>query len=358
VDEESWKRELYGVRDLPPAALESRDTVQLRELGSDSHGVEAAYFLRHGFRSYLGFPLIAKDQAVGILSFYLKETRGYDDEEVDFLRGLAGQTAVAIHNSMLYEQTRRQAIELEKANQVKEDFLSVMSHELRTPLNVISGYSQLLQEGVLGAVSPEQHNALDKIMHHSNELLSMVNSIMNATKIEAGAVTVEREEFPLANLLDEIRLLYDYPLGKNVVLEWDYPADLPVMFTDRAKLKQILQNLINNAVKFTDEGRVTLRARRCPDASRAELTVSDAGVGIAAEQIPQIFDRFRQLDGSRTRGFGGVGLGLHIVKSFTELLGGEVTVRSAPGQGSTFTIVLPCVYPTPTAPAVAVESSN
>lgn len=343
VDEESWKRKAYGAKDFPPAALESRDTVQVRELGAESRGVEAEYFLHHGFRSYLGFPLIAKDQAVGILSFYLKENRRYDDEEVNFLRGLARQAAVAIHNSQLYEQTRRQAIALEQANQVKDDFLSVMSHELRTPLNVISGYTKLLQEGVMGAVNPEQSNALDKVIHHSNELLFMVNSIMNATKIEAGALTVEREEFLLAHLLDEIRLLYDYPLGKDIVLDWDYPVDLPVMFTDRDKLKHILQNLINNAVKFTDRGRVTVGARQFADGSRVELTVADVGVGIAADQIPQIFDRFRQLDGSRTRGFGGVGLGLHIVKSFTQLLGGEVTVLSAPGQGSTFTITLPCV---------------
>jgi signal transduction histidine kinase len=343
VDEESWKHKAYGAKDLPFAALESRDTVQVRELGAESRGVEAEYFLHHGFRSYLGFPLIAKDQAVGILSFYLKENRRYDDEEVNFLRGLARQAAVAIHNSQLYEQTRRQAIALEQANQVKDDFLSVMSHELRTPLNVISGYTKLVQEGVMGAVNPEQYNALDKVIHHSNELLFMVNSIMNATKIEAGALTVEREEFLLAHLLDEIRLLYDYPLGKDIVLDWDYPVDLPVMFTDRDKLKHILQNLINNAVKFTDRGRVTVGARQFADGSRVELTVADVGVGIAADQIPQIFDRFRQLDGSRTRGFGGVGLGLHIVKSFTHLLGGEVTVLSAPGQGSTFTITLPCV---------------
>jgi PAS domain S-box-containing protein len=343
VDEDGWKREPYGGGGLAHPVLENRDAVLIADLQAENDSVESQYFLRRGFRSYLGLPLIAKDQTVGILSFYSKGNRLHDEQEINFLRGLAGQTAVAIYNSQLYEQTSRQALALEKANQVKEDFLSVMSHELRTPLNVIFGYTKLLQEGVMGSINPEQNKALDKVIHHSNELLFMVNSIMNATKIEADAITIDREEFLLTPLLNEIRDLYDYPLGKEIVLKWDYPADLPHMFTDRDKLKHIMQNLINNALKFTDDGVVTVSARQRSNDAQVQLTVTDMGVGIAAEELPQIFDRFRQVDSSRTRGFGGVGLGLHIVKTFTQLLGGTVTVTSAPGQGSAFTVVIPCV---------------
>jgi PAS domain S-box-containing protein len=344
IDEHAWKAASGGDAESSHPILQSRGAVRVADMALQRDGLEAEDFLRRGFRSYLGFPLVAKDQAIGILSFYGHESRGYNDQEINFLRGLAGQAAVAIHNSQLYEQTRRQALALETANRVKEDFLSVMSHELRTPLNVICGYTKLVQEGVMGAINTEQSKALDKVLHHSNELLFMVNSIMNATKIEAGAITVDREEFLLADLLCEIQALYEYPLGKDVVLEWDYPMDLPLMFTDRDKLKHILQNLINNAIKFTDEGKITVRARQHFSDSQVELTVADEGVGIAEADLPRIFERFRQIDSSRTRGFGGVGLGLHIVKTFSELLGGRVTVTSTPAIGSTFTVVLPCVY--------------
>jgi signal transduction histidine kinase len=288
---------------------------------------------------------MAKDQVIGILSFYSRDKRRYSDEEINFLRGLAGHAAVAIYNSQLYEQTCRQAVALEKANQVKEDFLSVMSHELRTPLNVISGYTKLVQDGVMGEINPEQKRALDKVIHHAEELLFMVNSIMNATKIEAGALTVDREEFLLGDLLEELRGLYDYPLGKEILLAWDFPSDLPLLFTDRDKLKHVMQNLINNAIKFTDQGSITITARHYTDRAQVELTVMDTGIGISADALPRIFDRFRQGDSSQTRGFGGVGLGLHIVKTFSEILGGSVRVASQPGQGSVFTITLPSVEP-------------
>jgi PAS domain S-box-containing protein len=343
VDEQAWKAVSRSDADSGQLILRSRDAVLVADMELKGDGLEAEDFVRRGFRSYLGFPLIAKDQVIGILSFYGREPRRYNDEEINFLRGLAGQSAIAIHNSQLYEQTSRQALALEKANRVKEDFLSVMSHELRTPLNVIFGYTKLVQEGIMGVINPEQSKALDKVMHHSNELLFMVNSIMNATKIEAGAITVDREEFLLADLMREIQTLYEYPLGKDIVLEWHYPADLPLMFSDRDKLKHILQNLINNAIKFTDEGKITVKARRHFADDEVKLTVADEGVGIAEEELPRIFDRFRQVDSSRTRGFGGVGLGLHIVKTFSQLLGGTVTVTSTPVRGSTFTVVLPTV---------------
>jgi signal transduction histidine kinase len=251
--------------------------------------------------------------------------------------------AVAIHNSQLYEQTRLQASALEKANLVREDFLGVMSHELRTPLNVISGYARLVQEGVMGEVNAEQKKALDKVGHHADELLFMVNSIMNATKIEAGALSADRESFLLSSFLDELRMLYDYPFGKEITIEWNYSVDLPQLFTDRDKLKHILQNLINNALKFTEEGLITVTARYVADQDQVELTVTDTGVGIPPADLPLIFDRFRQIDSTRTRSHDGVGLGLHIVKTFTELLNGRILVTSKPGRGSSFTILLPCV---------------
>jgi len=323
--------------------VRSKEVILVANLQIAQAGLDSDFFVAQGFRSYLGLPLIAKDRVSGVLSFYSRQERHYSDEEINFLRSLAAQVAVAIHNSQLYEQTRRQALALEKANLVREDFLGVMSHELRTPLNVISGYARLIQEGIMGDVTPEQKKALDKVGHHADELLFMVNSIMNATKIEAGAISADPEKFPLSDLLDELKMLYDYPFGKDLAIHWDYSAGLPPLFTDRDKLKHILQNLINNALKFTEEGSIAVTARAAAEPNAVEITVTDTGIGIPRDELPRIFQRFRQIDSTRTRSHGGVGLGLHIVKTFTELLKGTVQVASEPGRGSSFTITLPAL---------------
>jgi PAS domain S-box-containing protein len=345
IDEEAWKAHGadIGARS-PHPVLETREAISLPNIQANRAGPDSEYFRKSGFVSYLGLPLMAQDKVLGILSFYCREERHFGEEEIHFLRTLAGQAAGAIQNSQLYEQTKKQAIDLEKASKVKDEFLGVMSHELRTPLNVIAGYTKIVHDGVLGAINAEQLTALEKVTRHSNELLLMVNSIMDATKIEAGAVIVEYDDLPLSEFLDELKLLYEYPLGKSVSLQWDYPPDLPVIRTDRDKLKHILQNLLNNALKFTETGRVTLSGRYLPQVNLIEVAVSDTGVGIGAQDLGLVFEKFCQLDSSRTRSQGGVGLGLHIVKTFVEILGGRVTVSSRLKEGSTFTVTLPCAY--------------
>ena len=345
IDEEAWKAHSAGRGDdSTHPVLRAKDAVRISNIQIPNIGPDSDYFRRSGFVSYLGVPLIAQDKVLGILSFYCRQERYFSDEEINFLRTLAGQAAGAIQNSQLYEQTKQQAIDLEKANKVKDEFLGVMSHELRTPLNVIAGYTKIVQDGVLGEINAEQVNALDKVTRHSNELLVMVNSIMDATKIEAGGVIVECDELPLPEFLDELKLLYEYPLGKDVSLRWEYASNLPVIRTDRDKLKHILQNLINNALKFTEVGHVTVSARHVTGLNRVELSVADTGIGIAPQDLPLVFEKFLQLDASRTRSQGGVGLGLHIVKTFSQVLGGTVKVTSQPGEGTTFTVTLPCVY--------------
>jgi PAS domain S-box-containing protein len=344
IDDNAWKSESEDDDKSLHPVLEKKHVVPVYDLQVHSDGLRSAYFVQNGFRSYLGVPLIAKEKVLGILSFYSRDHRSFNDEEVNFLRSIAGQATIAIHNSQLYEQTRKQTLELEKANRIKDEFLSVMSHELRTPLNVISGYTKIVQDGFLGKINSEQLKALDKVTRHANELLVMVNGIMDAAKIEAGVVVVEEDEFPLAAFLEDLRGLYEYPLGKDLTLEWNYPENLPPIKTDRDKLKHILQNLINNALKFTEQGSVTVTARYWTASDAIEIVVSDTGVGIAPEDLDLIFNKFRQLDSSRTRSYGGVGLGLHIVKTFVEILHGTVAATSQPSQGTTFTITLPRVF--------------
>ena len=230
------------------------------------------------------------------------------------------------------------------ANKTKDEFLGVMSHELRTPLNVIMGYTGMMKDGMLGEVNPKQEEALQKVINRSEDLLRMITEIMQATSIEAGAVKVESRDVNLVSFLDDLRSSYELPLGqlnKDLTFKWDYSPDIPTIRTDREKLKHTLQNLINNAVKFTDRGYVSISARYVPETKVVKFKVADTGIGIQEEILPSIFEIFRQVDSSETRNHGGVGIGLYIVKKYTEILGGNIQVESEVGKGSVFSVTIP-----------------
>ncbi len=229
-----------------------------------------------------------------------------------------------------------------QANKAKDEFLSVMSHELRTPLNVVMGYSGMIKDKLMGEVNPDQERALEKVIGRSDDLLRMISEILQATSLEAGTVKVKNHQVPLGPFLSELRSSYEVLLDKKLTLNWDYSAELPTIRTDGEKLKHILENLVNNAIKFTDQGQVTVSARYNPKASTVEFKVADTGMGIRKEMIPSIFEMFRQADSSETRQYGGVGIGLYLVKKFTELLGGRINVKSELGRGSIFTVTIPC----------------
>jgi len=200
----------------------------------------------------------------------------------------------------------------------------------------------LLREGMFGALNPQQDDALKKVVIQSNDLLSIVSNLLRATQIGNGEIKAERARTDLGQLLDEIKNGYDLPATNELTLNWDFPSDLLIVETDSEKLRHILVNLINNAIKFTDKGSVTITACHLPKSKTLRVTVADTGPGIAKESLPIIFDMFHQLDGSNTRKHGGLGLGLYIVKKYTELLGGKVQAKSELGQGSTFTVTIPC----------------
>ena len=229
-----------------------------------------------------------------------------------------------------------------QANKTKDEFLSVMSHELRTPLNVVMGYTGMIKDKMLGEVNPEQERALDKVISRSDDLLRMIIEILQATSLEARAVKMEEQEVSLGSFLDDLKSNYEVPVNKELSFKWEYPSDLPTVTTDSKKLKHILQNLINNAVKFTERGQVTISARYNPRAKAVEFKVADTGTGIQKELLPSIFEMFRQGDSSETRSHGGVGIGLYIVRKFTDLLGGTIEAASEPGKGSIFTVTIPC----------------
>jgi signal transduction histidine kinase len=277
-----------------------------------------------------------------VLSFYTREqSHAFTDDEIAFLTTLGGQVAIAIDNSRLYEQSRRQAAELGEAVKVRDEFLSVMSHELRTPLNVVVGYTDMLLDKALGDLNHDQKDALEKVLRRSTDLLGMINQILQVTSLEARQVFPDIQLTDLKELLRELTASYNFPLRKDVTMHWDLATDLPVIETDGEKLRHVLENLVNNAIKFTENGRITISARRLPKSELVEFKVADTGIGIPNKAFPIIFEMFRQVDSSETRTHGGVGVGLYIVKKYTDILGGRVDVVSEPNKGSTFSVVLP-----------------
>jgi signal transduction histidine kinase len=231
--------------------------------------------------------------------------------------------------------------EAEQKSRGKTEILDVVSHEFRTPLNLIGGYAEALKSKMLGDVTREQEEALAKILRESDNLLYMINGILDLARIEAGELSVRSEDIAFSDYFQEFRMKYVTPLEKPVSLQWSIASDLPRIQSDKAKLAIILQNLINNAIKFTEKGTVKVSVRRAADKKAVELEIADTGIGIPKEAIPIIFEKFRQADSSSTRLYGGVGLGLHVVKVFTGLLGGTIAVKSDRGRGSTFTLLLP-----------------
>jgi signal transduction histidine kinase len=191
-------------------------------------------------------------------------------------------------------------------------------------------------------LSPIQEKALQTILRQTKDLNGLINRVLQVCTLETETPRAESHKINFWEFLYELRSMYEDPLAKDIRLHWAFSSDLPTLYCDRGKLKHILDNLINNALKFTDVGDVTVSARYLPDDKMMEFKIADTGIGISKEQLPAIFDRFHQVDSSGTREYGGMGLGLYIVKKYTELLGATIRIESKLGQGSTFLLQVPC----------------
>ena len=329
-------------RGLPEEVFKLKSPLQIPNVQLDSRPSAPDCLRAAGFVAYLGLPMIVKDEVLGVLSFYSTEAIDLGSEEEIFLTDITQQAAIALHNSRLYEETKNQAIELEKSNRIKDEFLGVISHELRTPLNIIMNCSEALKMGVFGEITPEHEKGTEKIRSQASHLLSLINGILEITKIETGGASLNLERIDLNALSNELES--DYAMvsrEKNLAVNWHVPANLPDVLCDRIKLRQVIINLVNNAIKFTDRGSVDIIFRSLVDDSFIEVSVADTGIGMAEEYLPQIFEKFRQIDNSTTRNYSGTGLGLYLVKGFLDLLGGTIGVQSKIGEGTIFTARIP-----------------
>ena len=245
---------------------------------------------------------------------------------------------------------KEKAIELEKANihlqevdRLKSVFLASMSHELRTPLNSIIGFTSLMLKGMAGDINDEQKNQLTMVKSSSNHLLSLINDILDISKIEAGKVELSLEEFRLGDVVREVVETFSPTAGlKNIELVSDVPEDT-ALFSDRRRLKQVLMNLVSNAVKFTEQGSLTITARVLED-ENLEICVADTGIGIKEEDMYRLFMPFQQVDMSLTKKHEGTGLGLYHSKKLAGFLGGDISVKSEYDRGSEFTFTTPLQY--------------
>jgi signal transduction histidine kinase len=311
-----------------------------------------------GFVSLISLPLRTAGDAAGALTFYFDRPHEFTDDERYVLMLIADQVALTSGRAEQMEALRREVERLraenqhlretvgagEEAKRLKDEFLSNVSHELRTPLSAILGYAGLLGGGQTGELSDEQRAAVGRIESSAHVLLRLISDLLDLSQLKLGRVIVNPAPDD-ATLITQRALQAAGDPPDNVRVELDLPAERQSLLVDGEKVAKVLENLLTNAYKFTQTGMISVSVRPAIDRGRraVEWEVADTGIGIPADQHEAIFDEFRQVDGSSTRLYGGTGLGLALSRRLAELLGGELSVESAPGEGARFRLVIPTV---------------
>ncbi len=321
-------------------AAETQRPVMVADLSDGPNIPVREAGLAAGYRSALILPLIGPEQVLGALVLLRRTSGEFTPSVVELMSTFAGQSALAMQNAYLFEQLAEKGRQLQLASHHKSQFLANMSHEFRTPLNAILGYTEMLADGIYGALPDRPLGVLARVQENGRNLLALINDVLDLAKIEAGLLTLRSEEYHMASLVWSVTASME-PLAqaKRLPLHGSSALDLPVGFGDARRLQQVLVNLVGNAIKFTDQGEVELKAEAAD--GWFKVTVRDTGPGIAAEDTEKIFEEFRQLDSSSTRSKGGSGLGLAISRHIVEMHGGHLTVASVLGHGSTFQVDIP-----------------
>ena len=296
---------------------------------------------RLGYRSLLTVPILLENRLMGALTVWRKSAGTFVPELVNLLQTFATQSALAIQNARLFKEIEEKSRQIQAANRHKSEFLANMSHELRTPLNAIIGFSEVLQEKLFGELNEKQAEYTSDILTSGQHLLSLINEILDLSKVEAGRMELELSSFDLPLAIDNARtFVRERAVKHGITLDVDVDDRLGEYVGDERKIKQILLNLLSNAVKFTSEGgRISITANKTDNG--AEISVTDTGIGIPPAEQPTIFEEFRQVGGDYAHKKEGTGLGLTLAKKFVELHGGKIWVESQVGKGSAFIFTLP-----------------
>jgi signal transduction histidine kinase len=294
------------------------------------------------FRTALGIPLLREGAPIGVLTLTRSQVRPFSDKQIELAATFADQAVIAMENVRLFEEIQDKSRQLAEASQHKSQFLANMSHELRTPLNAIIGVSEMLREDA--EALKQDTEPLDRVLGAGRHLLALINDILDLSKIEAGRMELALSSFALAPVIADVIKTIEPLATKNsneVAVQCD--SGIGTMQTDQMRLRQALLNLMSNANKFTECGTISIEARKGQENGRDWITlaVADTGIGMTAEQMGKLFQEFSQASSATASKYGGTGLGLVISKRFCQMMGGDITVESEPGRGSTFTIRVP-----------------
>jgi signal transduction histidine kinase/HAMP domain-containing protein len=325
---------------IEPDTAMSIATDVLSAKTGDPDVVQRSEIAYGSLRSAAHVPLSTRGLITGLLSVYFKGEAEITESEARTLRTVARLVSVAKENADLVGELRDNNFQLERANRLKSEFLANVSHELRTPMNAIIGYSKLMLDGLDGELNAQQEADLQRVTTAADNLLGLINGLLDLSKIEAGRMEINIEEVDVAPIVEDVvALVRPQSDAKDLDVRADVPDDLPSILADRARFRQILVNLMSNAVKFTDKGAVTIAATSAD--GWVTVSVADTGIGISTEAQAYIFDEFRQADASTTRRYGGTGLGLAISKRLVALHGGRIWVESGPNGGAIFSFTMP-----------------
>jgi signal transduction histidine kinase len=344
LDDPIWTIRLSDPNSARTTALRTGTSVYIEDtLGYEyrnTHGPRLHELT--GYRAMVVVPLRTAGAAIGVLQVFADAPNSFTASHIALLETFADQAVIAIENARLFNELQQKTEELEVVSRHKSEFLASMSHELRTPLNAIIGYAELLQEEATDLDDESYLPDLQKIHSAGQHLLTLISGILDLAKIEAGRMTMFLEDFDVARLVGEVEAIVTPLVEKNGnALVVECAEDIGGMHADVVKVRQALFNLLSNAAKFTENGTVTLRVAR--DGENVAFAIADTGIGMTEEQMGRLFEAFSQANVETSRKYGGTGLGLALSREFCRMMGGDITVESEAGVGSTFTIVLPVV---------------
>ena len=321
-------------------AARERVPLQIADLQKEPPSDSLEVVVRAGYRAVLIVPLLGADRIVGALLVRRKRPGEFSKQTIDVLQTFAAQSVLAIQNARLFQEIGEKSRQLEVASQHKSQFLANMSHELRTPLNAILGYTELILDEIYGETPEKMRSVLERVQRNGKHLLGLINDVLDLSKIEAGQFTLTLVEYSVKDVVHNVfSAVESLANEKKLALRVEMPKNLPVGRGDERRLTQVLLNLVGNAIKFTDEGEVSVKASANNGAYM--VSVCDTGPGISTADQGKLFQDFQQADNSATKKKGGTGLGLAISRRIIEMHGGRIWVESSLGHGSTFAFTVP-----------------